>query len=93
MILEIVSPETTLFSGKVISVAVPGVNGSFQILNNHAPVVSLLSKGQVKINADSFNFTKEASSFFEKVNEQNYNLSIASGTIEVKDNKVIILAD
>ena len=51
MILEIVSPEATLFKGEVTSVAVPGVNGEFQMLNNHAPIVSLLTKGNVKINA------------------------------------------
>ena len=40
MYLEIVSPEATLFSGEVTSVAVPGVNGDFEMLNNHAPIVS-----------------------------------------------------
>ena len=49
MILEIVSPEATLFKGEVTSVALPGVNGEFQMLNNHAPIVSLLEKGNVKI--------------------------------------------
>lgn len=49
MYLEIVSPEATLFKGEVSSVAVPGVNGEFQVLNNHAPIVSILSKGTVKI--------------------------------------------
>ncbi|MGB5463225.1 MAG: F0F1 ATP synthase subunit epsilon, partial [Aureibaculum sp.] len=49
MLLEIVSPEAVLFKGDVESVAVPGVNGEFQMLNNHAPVVSLLKKGDVKI--------------------------------------------
>ena len=48
MYLEIVSPEATLFSGEVESVAVPGVNGEFQMLNNHAAIVSLLGKGKVK---------------------------------------------
>ena len=50
MILEIVSPEATLFKGEVTSVSVPGINGEFQMLNNHAPIVSLLAKGNVKIN-------------------------------------------
>ena len=45
MILEIVSPEATLFKGEVTSVAVPGVNGEFQMLNNHAPIVSILKQG------------------------------------------------
>ena len=48
MYLEIVSPEATLFSGEVTSVTVPGVNGEFQMLENHAPIVSLLQAGKVK---------------------------------------------
>ena len=53
MILEIVSPEATLFKGEVTSVSVPGINGEFQMLNNHAPIVSILGKGNVKINAQN----------------------------------------
>ena len=49
MILEIVSPEATLFKGEVTSVTLPGVDGSFQILNNHAPIVSILKQGGVKL--------------------------------------------
>ena len=93
MILEIVSPEATLFKGEVTSVSLPGVDGSFQILNNHAPIVSILKQGTVKITAASFDFQKEVESKFTKVNDQNFNLEIASGTIEMKDNKVIVLAD
>jgi F-type H+-transporting ATPase subunit epsilon len=93
MILEIVSPEAKLFSGEVTSVNLPGVDGSFQILNNHAPIVSILEKGTVKVVASSFNFSKEVADKFTKVNEQTYTLQIASGTIEMKDNKVIVLAD
>ncbi|WP_293875296.1 F0F1 ATP synthase subunit epsilon [Flavobacterium sp.] len=93
MILEIVSPEATLFKGEVTSVSLPGVNGSFQILNNHAPIVSILKHGVVKIEAASFAINKEVVDKFTKVNDQNYLLEINSGTIEMKDNKVIILAD
>ncbi len=93
MILEIVSPEATLFKGEVTSVSLPGVNGSFQILNNHAPIVSILKQGTVQIAAPSFDFNKEVAEKFIRVNDQNYTLEIASGTIEMKDNKVIVLAD
>ena len=47
MFLEIVSPEKTLFTGDVSSVQLPGSEGSFQILNNHAPIVSTLKKGEM----------------------------------------------
>ena len=93
MILEIVSPEASLFKGEVTSVTVPGVDGSFQILKNHAPIVSLLQKGIVKITAPSFKFGKESAKLFSKVDDQNYTLAISSGTIEMKDNKIIVLAD
>jgi F-type H+-transporting ATPase subunit epsilon len=93
MILEIVSPEATLFKGEVTMVSLPGVNGEFQMLNNHAPIVSLLTKGNVKINAPKITIEKEFVSKFNKVNEQTYWLPINSGTIEMNENKVIVLAD
>ncbi len=93
MILEIVSPEATLFKGEITSVSLPGIDGGFQILNNHAPIVSILGKGVVNIVAPSFKIEKEVINKFSKVNDQNYTLEISSGTIEMKDNKVIVLAD
>lgn len=93
MTLEIVSPEAKLFSGEVTSVTLPGVDGSFQILNHHAPIVSILEKGTIKIVAPAFSFSKEVAGKFTKVNDQTYTLDIVSGTIEMKDNKIIVLAD
>lgn len=93
MIVEIVSPEATLFKGEVTSVAVPGINGEFQMLNNHAAIVSLLGKGNVKIVGANIKIAKEFVEKFNKVNEQTYWLPIASGTVEMNDNKVIVLAD
>ncbi len=93
MILEIVSPEAKLFSGEITSITVPGVEGSFQMLNNHAPIVSLLQKGTIKITAPSFDLNDEGAKLFTKVDDQNYTLEIASGTLESKDNKVIVLVD
>lgn len=48
MKVTIVSPEKTLFSGEADCVAVPGKKGRFEVLNNHAPIVSTLSKGRVE---------------------------------------------
>lgn len=93
MILEIVSAEAKLFNGEITSITLPGVDGSFQILNNHAPIVSLLKQGTVKIAANSFDFISEAEIKFKKVSNQLYTLDIESGTIEMKDNKLILLAD
>ena len=93
MILEIVSPEATLFAGEVTSVSLPGVSGSFQVLNNHAPIVSTLKQGTVKIVAPEFKLGKDVAEKFVKINDTTFTLEIASGTIEMKDNKIIVLAD
>ena len=92
MYLEIVSPEATLFSQEVESVAVPGALGEFQILNNHAPIVSVLDKGNIKIQGANITIPAEVSNNFKNEGGK-YLLAIKSGTIELKDNKVVILAD
>ena len=92
MYLEIVSPEATLFSGEVTSVAVTGVDGEFQMLNNHAPIVSILTNGSVKFKGEAIKIEDEFQDKFTKEDGE-YVLAIKSGTIEMKDNKVIILAD
>lgn len=91
MVLEIVTPEATLFKGNVESVAVPGVNGEFQMLNNHAPIVSLLKDGYIKI-FGNIKIEEEFEAKFEKKDKGTW-LAINSGTIEMKDNKIIVLAD
>ena len=91
MYLEIVSPETTLFKGEVDSVAVPGVNGEFEMLNNHAAIVSTLRDGFIKIKA-TFDLMEENASKFQK-KDGAYWLAINSGTIEMNANKIIVLAD
>ncbi|WP_338732463.1 F0F1 ATP synthase subunit epsilon [Mangrovimonas cancribranchiae] len=97
MYLEVVSPEDTLFSSEIDSVVVPGVNGDFQMLNNHAPIVSLLKKGTIQIHTHSQNHLViddlHASIVPQKADNKVLTVEITSGTIEMKDNKVIILAD
>lgn len=92
MYLEIVSPEATLFSGEVTSVAVPGVDGNFEMLNNHAPIVSLLKQGLVKIKGN-ITLDEVVSDKFTKEGNNTTLLKINSGTVEMKDNKVIVLVD
>ena len=92
MLLEIVTPEAILFNGEVDSVAVPGINGGFQMLNNHAPIVSLLQKGDVKI-FGTIEIEEDFKDKFAKGDKGITLLAINSGTVELKDNKVIILAD
>ncbi len=94
MLLEIVSPEGHLFKGEVTAVTVPGVDGEFQLLNQHANIVSILAKGTVKIAVSNLNAATEYSSKFTRNDkEQKLFLAIQSGTLEMKDNKIIILVD
>jgi len=92
MFLEIVTPEAILYSGEVTSIAVPGVNGEFQMLDNHAPIVSILGKGNVKIYG-TVQLDKAVADKFSKGTNNETLLAINSGTLEMKDNKVIVLAD
>lgn len=78
MKLDIITPDTSIFSGEVELVKVPATKGSFVVLHNHAPIISTLEKGTVRV-VD---------------NARNTNLyEINGGIIEVRDNEIIILAD
>jgi F-type H+-transporting ATPase subunit epsilon len=93
MTLEIVSPEAKLYSGEVISVIAPGIDGEFQMLNHHAAIVSILAKGSIKIETRNFSATKEGESKFVLGADRKHHLAIESGTLEMNDNKIIILVD
>ena len=92
MQLEIVSPENTLLNANVDSVLVPGTDGSFQMLDNHAPIVSTLISGTIKILGEIENSDK-LSDLFSIVSPKEIHLTITSGVVEMKENKVIILTD
>lgn len=91
MYLEIVSPEASLVSGEVESVTVPGVDGEFQMLNNHAAIVSLLEEGKVKFKGNATIADGHEGKFVQE--DGKWILQITSGTVEMKDNKVIVLVD
>jgi F-type H+-transporting ATPase subunit epsilon len=78
MKIEIITPDRKVYEGEIKSVRVPGKKGSFQVLKDHAPIISTLDKGSVII-IDQDN--KEA--IFE----------IDGGVIEVKTNRIILLAE
>lgn len=77
MQLDILTPDNKVFSGEVSSVSVPGTAGSFTVLNNHAPIISTLDNGTVKVKSQQGTET----------------FTINGGVIEVLKNKVIILAE
>lgn len=97
MYIEIVSPEATLLSSDVDSVVVPGINGEFEMLSNHAPVVSILKEGTVKVKTHTkthLDFDNLHTSVVPHADDNKVlTIKINSGTIEMNDNKLIILAD
>lgn len=78
MKVEIITPERSLFAGEAKLIQLPGTNGSFEIMSNHAPVISTLSEGKIKVIELSGNKL-----FFE----------IISGLVEVSSNKITVLAE
>ncbi len=77
MFLEIITPDKKVFSGEVTSVLVPGTAGQFQILKNHAPIISTLTNGKVKIK------TATGTQIFE----------VNGGVVEVLKNRIVVLAE
>lgn len=78
MTLEILTPEQKIFSGDVYGVVLPGIAGLFEVLDRHAPMVSALKEGKLKILKD-------------KTQTSGYN--IKSGFVEVLNNKTIVLVE
>ena len=92
MHLEIITPEEVLISqDKVLDVKVPGVQGEFQLLDHHAPIVSVLQEGDIIFN-DQVQLPKNKQDQF-KHQKGKYLYPIKGGVIENKDNKTIILVD
>ena len=92
MKVDIVTPDGVLFSGEVEAVAVPGIKGEFVILNNHAPIISILDKGNIRLIGEDITINDELADTFLREKEEII-LPINSGTVEAKNNKVIILAE
>lgn len=91
MQLEIVTPEKVILNQQVTSVIAPGIRGEFQILDHHAPVISVLTKGALKLSDDVKLDDKIADLFHKKGNKFHFNIS--GGVLEMNNNKVIILTD
>ena len=81
MYLEIITPDEKVFEGEVISATLPGSDGSFQLLNDHASMVSSLGGGDVKLVEERDKKTKES------------HIQITGGVVEVVNNKVLVLAE
>jgi F-type H+-transporting ATPase subunit epsilon len=79
MNLEILTPEKKLFNGEVYGVQMPGISGSFEVLENHAPLVSALKSGRLKVIKDKQNHLAH--------------FDIQGGFVEVLGNKVTVLVE
>ncbi|MFC4872187.1 ATP synthase F1 subunit epsilon [Negadavirga shengliensis] len=77
MHLEIITPDKKVFEGEVSEATFPGADGSFQVLKNHAPIVSALDKGAVSYTTAT----------------GKHSLIVDGGVVEVKDNNIIVLAE
>ena len=97
MDLTVLTPDMEVFQGSIKSVKVPGTNGQFQVLKNHAPVVSSLEEGDVYIitGEEEFKMYSEETRELEPMNEADRSISfhIAGGFIEVLNNKVSLLVN
>lgn len=78
MQLDILTPEQKVYSGQVYGIQLPGVEGSFEVLENHAPIIAALGKGRMKILKD-----KSQTELFE----------ITGGFAEVLNNKITVLIE
>jgi len=78
MQLDILTPERKVFSGKVYGIQLPGREGSFEILENHAPIIAALGKGKMKVLKD-----KNSADTYE----------ISGGFIEMLNNKASVLIE
>jgi len=89
MLLEIITPEKSLFKGEVNSVSLPGLDGVFQVLNHHAPIISSLKSGELRFEAAN---TVEATEFLQ-VSGTAVSVQIKGGVAELNNHKLIVLAE
>lgn len=94
MQLEIITPEKEIFKGEAEAVQFPGLDGSFQVLNNHAPVISALAEGDVKVNlTEEMSFDDNEAVVVDSSDKKVIRVAIRGGVIEMQNNKVIVLAE
>lgn len=94
MQLEIITPESLVFQGEANAVQFPGLDGSFQVLNGHAPIISALAKGDVKVDLDK-PYSEEGNDKIsvDGSNKNTIRVAIKGGVVEMTNNKVIVLAE
>jgi F-type H+-transporting ATPase subunit epsilon len=93
MKLEIITPESNVFSGEAKAVSLPGLDGIFQVLNNHAPVISALKKGSLVVELEQPLTEDQKNDFIALESPEKISVSINGGVAELNQNKLIVLAE
>ena len=94
MLIEIYSIDCKLLSGEIDSATFPGSDGSFQVLRNHAPIVSTLMKGKIIIQGEiSFHTEDSIGKYNISKEKKSTSLQIESGLVELKKNSIKVLID
>ena len=93
MKLEIITPESNVFSGEAKTVSLPGLDGIFQVLNNHAPVISALKKGAIIVELEQPLSEDQKNDMISVESPEKISISINGGVAELNQNKLIILAE
>ncbi len=78
MTVEIITPEKSLFTGEAKLIQLPGSDGSFELMNNHAPIISTLAEGKIKV---------------VEANGNKLFFDILGGMVEMSSNKITVLAE
>jgi F-type H+-transporting ATPase subunit epsilon len=95
MQLDILTPEKKLYSGEVTHVEMPGIDGNFGVLGNHAPMISALKEGTMSVaqnQALSADVVK-SENFIEDAASKDFSIEVKGGVVEVYNDKVIVLLD
>lgn len=95
MQLEIITPETIVFSGHAKAVSLPGSDGVFQLLPNHAPIISSLQQGIVKVELDKGSELPNTAANIQQDTQSPHSflLEVKGGVVEMLHDKVIVLID
>jgi F-type H+-transporting ATPase subunit epsilon len=93
MRLEIITPEYNVFSGEAKSVSLPGLDGIFQVLNNHAPVISALKEGSLVVELDAPISEDQKHAMISIDSPEKITVEIKGGVAELNKNKLIVLAE
>jgi F-type H+-transporting ATPase subunit epsilon len=95
MLVEVITPESQVFVGEANAVQLPGLDGLFQVLNNHAPIISALKGGTVKVDLPAA-FSRDENTHAairEEKGGKSILIDVKGGVAEMMNNKLIVLAE